>query len=144
MNIVGKEDKRIFNERSYNLFDKIVWLARQDLQLEKVAIDFYLNTDNVLDDDSLAEVHYFPHNKIKYKIFIREELSKTEFVKKILHEIVHVSQFESGLLSRGDNGAYKWRGKEYTRNFYLNFPWEKEARKIELLSGDYVARARKI
>tara|TARA_R100000231_G_scaffold137996_1_gene115406 strand:- start:726 stop:1151 length:426 start_codon:yes stop_codon:yes gene_type:complete len=67
----------------------------------------------------------------QYEIEVRHGLTPRQLVKTILHELVHVDQYEKGrLVSAEGKKPNRWMGK-VCRAAYADQPWEIEAYKLE-------------
>jgi hypothetical protein len=63
----------------------------------------------------------------KYKEFVK---GKEDFVKTIMHEMVHVWQYATGTLKQ-TLGEMMWKKKDYTNTPYSKQPWERQAHRME-------------
>lgn len=54
----------------------------------------------------------------KYEIYIDFKDTKFGFVRRLVHELVHVKQMESGKLKISDNNTASFNGKVYTMDDY--------------------------
>lgn len=63
-----------------------------------------------------------------YQLIVSE--NATELA--IIHECIHLQQFERGDLVRNTDGSYSWKGESWDKKAkYYSRPWEKEAFKLE-------------
>jgi len=73
-----------------------------------------------------------------FVITLKDNMSLKNTIMTLLHEMVHVKQYLKGELRLG----YKekvWKGRKWNGDDYTNYPWEKEARKLEeSLYAEYV------
>lgn len=79
----------------------------------------------------------------RFTIVVSDKLSRKNFIKTLLHELVHVKQYLLGELKDNYNGNVKWKKKYYedtaTYYAYINMPWEKQAYQVsEILYKKYV------
>jgi hypothetical protein len=65
----------------------------------------------------------------EFELLLNRNLSKSEQLITIAHEMVHVKQFALNEWKVYDNDEYRWRGKKvrHPRKKHFNLPWEKEA-----------------
>jgi hypothetical protein len=64
----------------------------------------------------------------KYKEFVK---GKEDFVKTIMHEMVHVWQYATGTLKQTWGNDMVWKKKDYTGTPYSKQPWERQAHRME-------------
>lgn len=70
--------------------------------------------------------------RFKNRFRISNSLSPKEIVKPIVHELIHINQTHTGMLSVMRDGTCVWNGRQYRRvdpnllehKDYLNLPWE--------------------
>ena len=78
-----------------------------------------------------ASVHVSKEEPHQYVITMRSNnpMSGDEQIRHLAHEVKHIEQVESG---RFDVYGNKWDGQTYptgyTKQDYLKYPWEKDAR----------------
>lgn len=73
-----------------------------------------------------------------FEILLNPKLSKTNQIRTLAHEMMHLKQMSCGEMKIYDNGNYKWNGeilKEEDVNYY-DAPWEKEA----ILNEDFLLK----
>lgn len=56
---------------------------------------------------------------------------KEDMIKTIMHEMVHVWQYSSGIAKQYANGKMMWKKKDYTNTPYSKQPWERQAHRME-------------
>lgn len=89
-------------------------------------------------------------SKHKYRITIDARLDAETFVTTLVHELVHVNQFAQGRLC-GNSDTFFWyedlatapkkyKIKNHTHEQYLDWPWEREARCIEVSYTEILSR----
>ena len=67
--------------------------------------------------------------------------SLIDFMKTVLHEMIHVKQYAKGEMKERFKEGHKilWKDKDYTTTSYSKCPWEREAyRKQETLYTRYM------
>jgi len=79
--------------------------------------------------------HTFLSNRFKNRISINNIISPEEIPNVLVHELIHLSQIETGILAISNNRKYSWRGKVVNitesdnYNNYVQLPWEKDVAK---------------
>lgn len=75
--------------------------------------------------------------RYKNRITINSDLSLSEIVKPIIHELCHMSQLHENRLYKHRDETYIWEGKKYklksamTYQDYRNLPWELDVEEKE-------------
>lgn len=59
------------------------------------------------------------------------EKGKADFITTIMHEMVHVWQYASGIAKQYNGGKMMWKNKDYTNTPYSKQPWERQAHRME-------------
>lgn len=74
------------------------------------------------------------HRPRKFVVIIDDTQSYANFIRTLIHELVHVKQYVVGDLKDFCSGAAKWKKRVYEMNLEdpddLNAPWEKEAYRV--------------
>jgi hypothetical protein len=126
-----------------------------DLKREKVITNVYNIAKNYLELPETVEVEIkslgpniyaetVANPRFKNRMRINGDLSLTELIKPLVHELIHLEQIHTNRLSVNRQGFYIWENKVY-RNFnpismtheeYKNLPWELDVsqRENELLN----------
>lgn len=80
----------------------------------------------ILDDSIYGST--FVNPRFKNRITINNKLTNNELPYVLIHELIHINQIHTGLLSVSSNGKYIWGGNIYNINNidYDNFPWEQD------------------
>jgi hypothetical protein len=117
----------ITNNRLPSYYDTIlsVGLSSQGIMGSYVVIDKLSDeAKEQFNGELKAHVRFFDG---VYYLYI-DEMSRGEAIKVISHEIIHIYQYNSGLLFY-ENGEITWDFKKYDLSSidYDNRPWEKEA-----------------
>jgi len=96
----------------------------KDIEIEFKNLDISIYGETLLD------------SRFKNRIRLNANLTTKELFKPFIHELVHLSQTQSGKLGVYRNGTVMWEGKPYKTNKPLSeltykehcdLPWEKEA-----------------
>lgn len=78
----------------------------------------------------------------EFTIEASSELPTIEFIKTVIHEMVHVKQYATGQMKERFKQGRKtyWKDKDYTDISYSKSPWEREAyRKQETVYKSFMA-----
>jgi hypothetical protein len=114
-----------------------------DIKREKVITNVYNIAKNYLNLPDIIEVEIkslgpniyaetIANPRFKNRMRINGDLSLTELIKPLVHELIHLEQIHTNRLSVNRQGFYIWENKVY-RNFnpismtheeYKNLPWE--------------------
>jgi len=90
----------------------------------------------ILEFNNLPENNYgetILDSRIKNRVRLNSNLNYKETIFVLSHELIHLSQIHTGLLSYNQKGEYVWEGKVYCNyvqlrqmpyNDYQNLPWE--------------------
>lgn len=60
-----------------------------------------------------------------------EYFCREDYVKTIMHEMVHVMQWATGLCKDYVDGRRMWKNKDYTDTPYSKQPWERQAFRMQ-------------
>jgi len=60
-----------------------------------------------------------------------EYFCREDYVKTIIHEMVHVWQWATGLCKDYADGRRMWKNKDYTNCPYSKQPWERQAYRLQ-------------
>ena len=68
-----------------------------------------------------------------FEVNIDGNLSISDFIKTIFHELVHVKQYVTSELVDRIRGRAKvtWKGSDHTKTSYSKQPWEREAYRLQ-------------
>jgi hypothetical protein len=124
-----------------------------DVQREQVARHVCIKLQEHLDLPEIIEIQFVHLGPSTYgetivdtrypnRIRINLDLSLTEIVIPIVHELIHLEQIKQGRLSNTRFGDILWEGKKYSmdKNMayreYMKLPWEMDVsvRQPKLLS----------
>ena len=119
-------NNHIYNEKLPTYYDTILNAAMSEVGLtgyNVVISDLSDEAKKQTDGELLAHVRYDE----EFYIFIKD-MSKTEAILVISHEVIHMLQYSSGKLSYS-NGKITWMGEVMGLNSkdYEQRPWEMEA-----------------
>ncbi len=119
-------NNQIFNEKLPTYYDTILNVAMSEFGLtgyRVVISELSEEAKKQNDGELLAHVRYDE----EFYIFIKD-MSKTEAIDVISHEVIHMLQYSSGNLSYS-NGKITWMGETMSLNSkdYLDRPWEIDA-----------------
>lgn len=117
--------------KKFDIEELLNFLASELEISEDVELALFYN-GKLLDKLSTDDVEYsallqpYPIPK-KYSLMVREDASSLNQI--LCHEMVHLKQYESGLLSQSsDFKTVTWKGKVYDNTErYFNREWEEEA-----------------
>ena len=110
----------------------ITWCCKKMMpRLRK--LDLHLHIRDIKDadgyclNDSTDEVDFSGMSPRRFMIEVQRNLSLTDFISTIIHEMEHVRQYVM-LELRDMNSHVKWKTKKYRHDFtYEDQPWEKMA-----------------
>jgi hypothetical protein len=124
-------NNQIFNEKLPTYYDTILNVAMSEVGLKGyyvVISDLSEEAKKQNDGELMAHVRYHEND---FYIFIKD-LSRTEAIVVISHEVIHMLQYSSGDLSYSD-GKITWMGETMPLNSkdYSDRPWENDAFKRE-------------
>lgn len=80
-------------------------------------------------------------NPREFVIDVSLDQSFADFIKTVIHEMIHVKQYALGQMKERYKSGHKilWKDKDYTTTSYSKCPWEREAyRKQETLYEKYM------
>lgn len=112
------------DENIKSLSKRLVELCHNQINLPNdIQIEF-----RKLDPNEYGQTSLNP--RYKNRITINSDLSLSEIVKPIIHELCHMSQLHENRLYKHRDETYIWEGKKYklksnmTYQDYRNLPWE--------------------
>ena len=101
-------------------------LKIDDVSIMVVTDDNFCKRFDTEDIEIKAILQGYPVLK-KYILYLKSDISNYELLSVICHEMVHLSQYNSGKLKL-EGTTFKWEGKSYNHVSYWERPWEKEAK----------------
>lgn len=132
-NIIDIQTTNIVTNRTdRNYLDSIVYVGLNELNLDSVAITIrQINPDvqAMFDSESQLKAHILGKGN-QYIIFV-DVMSRTESIKVLSHELIHLKQYYTKKLILEKDKVY-WDGEEMYQNEinemeYELRPWEEEA-----------------
>lgn len=124
---------------------KFIYTNEQNIVRDKVVSNVirichsYLHLPNdIIVQYKKLEQHVYAEtivsSNIKNKIILNELLNERDVIKPVIHELIHMEQMHTGILSVYHSGDIYWQGKPYfTTNQqemdyvdYLQLPWEED------------------
>lgn len=102
-------------------------LGIKDIELSVSVNDSQIKIFDTPDLELRAMLLGYPQIK-KYTLILRSDVSSSDVLSIVCHEMVHLKQMYDGHLQIiGKN--FKWKGKDYSGTMpYFDRPWEKEAK----------------
>lgn len=120
------------NENIKLISNRLVEICKQHIQLpHEIQIEF-----KKLDPNEYGHTSLNP--RYKNRITINSDLTLSEIVKPIIHELCHMSQLYENRLYKHRDETYIWEGKKYklkssmTYSDYQNLPWELDVAEKEV------------
>lgn len=98
-------------------------------------LDIYVTLRDTLNKDGVLG-WCLPETNREFDLDIHKKVSdydkgKEDFVKTIIHEMVHVWQYATGTLKQTSGRKLFWKKKDYSDAPYEDQPWELEAHNME-------------
>lgn len=121
------ENNSIYNRELPSFYDTIISVGLDASGLNGVYVVVGQLTDAAKDQfNGELKAHIRYYNGVFY--LFTNEMDRTEAIRVISHELIHVGQYHSGQLIY-DNGEITWNGQVYDLNSvdYDNRAWEKDA-----------------
>lgn len=92
---------------------------------ENIEIEFALLNPSVYGETILD-------NRFKNRVRINNDLNHKEIIPALVHELIHLNQTHTGMLSVNRDGTYMWNNKKYsfpharelTVKEHSSLPWE--------------------
>lgn len=86
----------------------------------------------ILDKNIYAETLVF--GKTSNRIILNHLLSISDSIRPLVHELLHLNQIYTGMLSCGTRGSYRWLNENYhfpniqlmSYKDYMDLPWEQD------------------
>ncbi len=125
---------------------KVIFIYQSEdkcLQREAVAIKLCEAVSSIIEIPETIEIEFANLNpsvygetvldpRFKNRIRINNTLTAKEIIPALTHELIHINQTHTGLLSVLRDGTYVWNNKKYkfphardlTVNEHANLPWE--------------------
>ena len=104
--------------------------------LDKISITIKMDSKLTVKEDAWGLCYWTDnrHRPRKFMVIIDDKQSRSNFIRTLIHELVHVKQYAIGDLKDFCSGAAKWKKKVYELDlddpFYMDSPWEKEAYRV--------------
>jgi len=134
----SKKEERAFNKvelSNFSTIDNMVFPTYYDtvlsVAMKEMGVGGYVIVGQLsdvakgqFDGDLKAHIRYFSS---KFYLFT-EKMDRSESIKVLCHEVVHMQQYSSGDLVY-DNNFIIWKGEKIELNSkeYMDRPWEKDA-----------------
>lgn len=123
------QNNQIVNNTAISFLDTIASVGLDAAGINGVHLEIYPLTDEAKDNFSGGELnaHIRYHNGIYY-MFI-SEMSRQKSITVVSHEIVHINQYQTGMLDYLGAGNIIWKGELISLESleYENRPWETDA-----------------
>jgi hypothetical protein len=123
------ENNQIVNNTAISFLDTIASVGLDAAGITGVHLEIYKLTDEAKDNFSGGELnaHIRYHNGIYY-MFI-DEMSRQKSITVVSHEIVHINQYQTGMLDYLGDRDILWNGELISLDNveYENRPWETDA-----------------
>ncbi len=125
---------------------KVIFIYQAEgksLQREAVAIKLCESVSRIIDLPETVEIEFanlspsvygetILDNRFKNRVRINNTLTAKEIVPALVHELIHLNQTHTGLLSVIRDGTYVWKNKKYnfpharqlTVKEHASLPWE--------------------
>lgn len=131
MEIVVKGGSKLEKQlvRSISKFIQETYFPRR----KAVKIDFKI-TRMMASGEGYNGLCYRQDKAGEFEIFIDRSMSAKDFIKVVIHEMIHVKQYLlRELVDRKNKDSYKtyWKGVDHTSTEYENQPWELEAYELQ-------------
>lgn len=127
---LNKMSNSVTNNTIYEYYDTILYIGLNKLNLDNIDLSVIPLSEEAKRDfanqggDLTAHLREFMGN---YYLYI-DDISKNKSIEVLSHELIHLQQYDSGILSY-KNDTLTWKGQKYSRTEipYDNRPWENEA-----------------
>ena len=101
-----------------------------------------ISLEKVVDEnDEECSGYCIQHDSREYYIAIEKSMKKDEVIDMVVHEMIHVWQYATGVLKescKSDGPKITWKGKDYSDTPYSKQPWERQAYRMQdKLAEDY-------
>lgn len=121
-------NNQIENNTAITFIDTIASVGLDELGLKGIKLLIYPLTDAAKDNfngELKAHIRYFEGT---YYLFI-DEMSREKSITVVSHELIHITQYHSGVLDYLGDGNILWQGDLYSVKEieYEGRPWETDA-----------------
>ena len=113
----------------------VSYFSIEKLMPEKNELDIYISIENLegkFDDWNGFMVQ--AKDKKSYDIALDEKITDEQLTKTLIHELIHVWQYEIGFLKdcyKQEPARTFWKNKDYTNVPYSRMPWERQAKRMQ-------------
>ena len=115
-------------KKQRELVEDVVNWCIQRLMPRYKTLDIEVNLKKIPD----AEGYCLSVTNREFQIEIDKTIEKEDdFVTCIIHEMVHVWQYASGVAKAYCNSKLAWKGRDYTNTPYSKQPWERQAYRMQ-------------
>lgn len=119
------EDKEI-NEITKKILSRVCEIVNEIYQLpDEIQIEYKKLKENIYGETYLQ-------NRFQNRICLNSNLETYEIIKPFVHELLHLHQIKTGVLSKRRDGSFLWNNKVYrinkdlTYTQYTHLPWESD------------------
>ena len=121
-------NNQIENNTAITFIDTIASVGLDELGIKGIQLLIYPLTDEAKDNfngELNAHIRYFEGI---YYLFI-EEMSREKSITVVSHELIHITQYQTGVLDYLGAGIVLWQDESYSveQLEYDNRPWETDA-----------------
>lgn len=128
MNIRFIYPKKIKDLSREKIILKVCNIIEQEIKLPSDIIIEFKNLEKNIYAETIL------HGRNSNRIVLNYDLSIQDSVRPLVHELIHLNQIYTGMLSCGNRGSYKWLGETYSYpniqmlNYkdYMLLPWEQD------------------
>ena len=122
----------VSNQTDVEYLKPIIYAGLYELKIDSIYLIIKPMNKEVanaeIGDDGYDLEAFILGNEKQFMIYIKN-MSRTEYIKVLTHELIHLEQYNQGKLSRVDKNTVKWDGKLYIPSEipYMERPWESDA-----------------
>jgi hypothetical protein len=123
------QNNQIVNNTAISFLDTIASVGLDAAGITGVHLEIYPLTDEAKDNFSGGELNaHIRYHEGVYYMFI-DEMSRQKSITVVSHEIVHISQYQTGILDYLGARQILWKGELISLDDieYENRPWETDA-----------------
>ncbi|MFW5847334.1 MAG: hypothetical protein ACOCVF_00245 [bacterium] len=120
------------NTTEFKIDTMLMVVTNKMFKYDTINIDVFYITTKLISNEFIIHAHiikhyFMPHS---YILYLNKNLNRTQIHEVVMHELIHLDQYESGDLIISEDGKFFiYKGKKIKMNSvsYYNRPYEKEA-----------------
>ena len=122
------------NKKNRQLVEEIVNWCIDEMMPRMRTLDIHVHMSSILKSDgAYGWCHSIDNREFELEIHKNRDdyESREDFIKTVMHEMVHVMQWAKGLCKDYADGRRMWKDKDHANTPYSKQPWERQAYRMQ-------------